>query len=171
MHEVEFSLGSPEILCALRFRHSLEVPEGLKRANAETEISTDFCDIACAAVKRYKIAFEDLDRVEAGCRDGLQFFIQSATNGNGCYRVFHGRTHPIFMIRSRLHRPSVSSVIDQRHSPQLIWRRGSKPEKLQISGNLFEQHVGADLEFAAARAYRGKEGRNLVLHHHFADEC
>src|SRR5450631_309134 len=76
-----------------------------------------------------------------------------------------------FIIRSRLHRLSVSSVIDLRHSPQLIWRRGSKPEKLQISRNLFEQHVGADLKFAAARAYRGKEGRNLVLHHHFADEC
>src|SRR5450755_3688632 len=74
-----------------------------------------------------------------------------------------------FIIRS--HRLSVSSVIDLRHSPQLIWRRGSKPEKLQISRNLFEQHVGADLKFAAARAYRGKEGRNLVLHHHFADEC
>src|SRR5882672_7716111 len=78
---------------------------------------------------------------------------------------------PYFIIHSRLHRLSVSSVIDLRHSPQLIWRRGSKPEKLQVSGDLFEQHVGADLEFAAARAYRGKEGRNLVLHYHFADEC
>src|SRR6266850_3021053 len=76
-----------------------------------------------------------------------------------------------FIIRSRLHRPSVSSVIDLGHSPQLIRRRGSKPEKFQISGDLFEQHVGTDLEFAATRAYCGKEGRNLVLHHHFAHEC
>jgi hypothetical protein len=29
---------------------AIEIPEGLKRANAETEISADFCDIACAAV-------------------------------------------------------------------------------------------------------------------------
>src|SRR5260370_6110473 len=76
-----------------------------------------------------------------------------------------------YLLFARQHRLSVSSVIDLRHSPQLIWRRGSKPEKLQISGDLFEQHVGADLKFAAARAYRGKEGRNLLLHHYFADEC
>jgi len=54
VHEVEFSLGSPEILCALRFRHSLEIPEGLKRANAETEIPAGFCDIACLPSKDIK---------------------------------------------------------------------------------------------------------------------
>src|SRR5258706_15789240 len=69
------------------------------------------------------------------------------------------------------HRPSVSSVTDLRHGPQLIWRSGSKPEKFQISGDLFEQHVGTDLKFAAARACCGEEGSNLILHHHFADEC
>src|SRR5450631_323996 len=109
--------------------------------------------------------------LRAGCCNGLQLLIHSASNGHGRYRVSHDWNHPTFIIRFRPHRPSISSVIDLRNRPQLIWRRGSKPKKLQISGNLFEQHVGADLKFAAARAYRGKEGRNLVLHHHFADEC
>ena len=170
MHEVEFSLGPPEVLCALRFRHSLEIPEGLKRANAETEIPADFCDIACAAVKRYKVAFEDLDRVKPAAAMACSFLSKVPLTETVAIEYFMSDSSHIYCSLC-LHRSSVSSVVDLRHSPQLIWRRGSKSEKFQISGDLFEQHVGADLKFAAARAYRGKEGRNLVLHHHFADEC
>ena len=42
-------------------------------------------------------------------------------------------------------------VIDLRDGPKLVGRGRAKAEELKIGGNLFKQHVGADLNFAATR--------------------
>ena len=42
-------------------------------------------------------------------------------------------------------------VVDLRDSPEFVRRGRAKAEELEIGWNLLEQHVGADLDFAATR--------------------
>src|SRR5258708_621509 len=62
------------------------------------------------------------------------------------------------------------SVADPCHGAKLIRRRRAKAEKLQIGGNLLEQHVDTDLALAATRLRSREERRDLVLHHHLANK-
>src|ERR1700676_2904300 len=62
------------------------------------------------------------------------------------------------------------SVVDLRDGPKFLRRGRANAEELEIRWNLLEQHVGADLNFAAARPCRRQKWRNFLLHHDFADE-
>src|SRR6185503_18742367 len=57
-----------------------------------------------------------------------------------------------------------------RHGAKLVRRRGAEAEELEVERNLLEQHVGADLDAAAALACRGEERRDRLLHDDLADE-
>ena len=61
-------------------------------------------------------------------------------------------------------------VVDLRDSPEFVRRGRAKAKELEIGWNLLEQHVGADLDFAATRLCRCQEWRNFPFHHYFADE-
>ncbi len=54
--------------------------------------------------------------------------------------------------------------------PQLVRRGRAEAEEFEVGGDHLEQHVRADLVRAAARAGRLEQRRDLLLHHHFADE-
>ncbi|MNY70303.1 hypothetical protein D3C86_2084140 [compost metagenome] len=46
----------------------------------------------------------------------------------------------------------------------------AEAEEFKVGGNLLEQHVGSNLEAAAAFARSGEERGDLGLHHNLADE-
>ena len=61
-------------------------------------------------------------------------------------------------------------VVDLRDSPEFVRRGRAKAEELEIGWNLLEQHVRADLDFAATRPCRCEKWRHFLFHHDFADE-
>src|ERR1700751_102121 len=62
------------------------------------------------------------------------------------------------------------SVTDLRDGSELFRCGCAKAEELKIRRNLLEQHVGTDLNFAAARPCCRQKRRKLLLHDNFADE-
>ena len=66
--------------------------------------------------------------------------------------------HAIAATTSRMPRcaraPALISVTQLRHRAQGLRRRGREAEEFQVGRNLLEEHVGADLHRAAARARR-----------------
>src|ERR1700752_3880529 len=61
-------------------------------------------------------------------------------------------------------------VADLGDGPKFFWGGRSKAEELEIGRNLFEQHVGADLNLAATRFCRRQEWCDFLLHHNLTHE-
>src|ERR1700752_2018799 len=69
----------------------------------------------------------------------------------------------------RWRRPDCS-VADLCDGPQFLRRGRSKAEELEIGWNLFEQHIGPDLNLAAARFCRCQKWCDFLLHHNLTHE-
>src|SRR6476620_5861132 len=62
------------------------------------------------------------------------------------------------------------SLLDLGDRAQLVRRRGSEAEELQIRRDLFEEHLLADLDRTPLGLRLAEERRDLLLHHDLADE-
>src|SRR5262245_26480706 len=77
-HQIELALGAGESAAALWLRHALEIAEGLKRDDLESQRGHHVGDIARRSVERQKIVLENFDASEARRCDRLEFFRKSA---------------------------------------------------------------------------------------------
>ena len=84
-HQIEFALGSRERAAALRLRHAFEIPERLKRHDAQAKGRHKLGYISRCAIKGQKVVFENFDTGEAGRGDRFQLFSKATAERDCCY--------------------------------------------------------------------------------------
>src|SRR5689334_6357005 len=65
---------------------------------------------------------------------------------------------------------SLGSVLDPGDAAQFLGRARAESEEFEIGRDLFEQHVGADLDGASLLHRGAKQRRELLLHDDLAHE-
>lgn len=90
LHQVELALGAVEILAQAVTAAALEIAERLEQGDGQPQVGAQLAHLAGAAGVVQQVVLEDLDAVETGGGDGLEFFRQGAAQGNGGDRTVHG---------------------------------------------------------------------------------
>jgi hypothetical protein len=89
-HDVELALGPREDLGARRLRHPLEIAEGLKRHDRQSAVVDHAAHVAWRPVERQQVVLKNLDALEPGRGDRINFFGQSAAQTDGGDCGLHG---------------------------------------------------------------------------------
>ena len=89
-HQIELSLGPVEVARAMRLGHAFEVPEWLEERDLQARLAHHAANLGRGGIERQQVVLEDLDAVEASCRDRSELLFEVAAYRDGRDRSLHG---------------------------------------------------------------------------------